>query len=41
MVPAGLLEEVMTACGFRPYSGEWWHFSDTDEYPVEETLSPD
>ena len=38
---AQLLEEVMTACGFRPYSGEWWHFSDTDEYPVEETLSPD
>ena len=38
---AQLLEEVMTACGFRPYSGEWWHFSDTDEYPVEETFSPD
>lgn len=38
---AQLLEDVMASCGFRPYSGEWWHFSDTDEYPVEETFSPD
>lgn len=38
---AQLLEDVMVSCGFRPYSGEWWHFSDTDEYPVEETFSPD
>lgn len=38
---AQLLEDVMDSCGFRPYSGEWWHFSDTDEYPVEETFSPD
>ena len=30
----------MTACGFRPYSGEWWHFTDTDDYPVEEVFSP-
>ena len=37
---AKLLEDVMTACGFRPYSGEWWHFTDTDDYPVEETFSP-
>ena len=37
---ARLLEDVMTACGFRPYSGEWWHFSDTDSYPVEEDFVP-
>lgn len=37
---AQLLENVMTDCGFRPYSGEWWHFTDTDDYPVEEAFSP-
>ena len=36
-----LLETVMTDCGFKPYSGEWWHFSDTDAYPVEESFIPD
>lgn len=38
---ARLLEDVMTDCGFRPYAGEWWHFSDTDDYPVEETFIPE
>ena len=37
---AQLLEDVMSDCGFRPYSGEWWHFTDTDDYPVEERFSP-
>lgn len=37
---AQLLEDAMAACGFKPYSGEWWHFSDTDVYPVEETFAP-
>ena len=37
---ARLLEDVMTDCGFRPYQGEWWHFTDTDDYPVEETFTP-
>ena len=36
-----LLETVMTDCGFKPYSGEWWHFSDTDAYPVEDSFIPD
>lgn len=31
-----LLENVMSACGFRCYSGEWWHFSDSTSYPVAE-----
>ena len=29
-----LLESVMTDCGFKGYSGEWWHYTDTDTYPV-------
>ena len=37
---ARLLETAMTAAGFRPYSAEWWHFSDTQAYPVEETFIP-
>ena len=37
---AQLLEDVLTACGFQPYTGEWWHFSDLDNYPVEESWSP-
>lgn len=35
-----LLEEVMTQFGFKPYRGEWWHFADTDDYPVEESFEP-
>lgn len=38
---ARLLESVMTECGFQPYFGEWWHFSDTDSYPVETAFVPD
>ncbi|MCI8910222.1 MAG: M15 family metallopeptidase [Oscillibacter sp.] len=38
---ARLLESAMTAAGFRPYQGEWWHFTDTDDYPVEEDFSPE
>ena len=30
------LEDIMVQAGFKPYSGEWWHFSDTDAYPVQE-----
>lgn len=35
-----LLEEVMKKYGFKPYSGEWWHFSDTQSYPVDESFEP-
>ena len=31
---AQLLESVMTECGFAGYSGEWWHYADTDVYPM-------
>ena len=37
---AKLLEDIMKDCGFKPYSKEWWHFSDTDSYPVEESFVP-
>ena len=35
-----LLEQVMKKHGFKPYSGEWWHFSDEQSYPIEETFKP-
>ncbi len=37
---ARYLETVMTEHGFRPYQGEWWHFSDTDFYEVDQTFQP-
>lgn len=37
---AVLLENVMVSCGFKPYSGEWWHYSDTQSYPIEENFDP-
>lgn len=37
---ARLLESIMEKHGFKPYSGEWWHFTDTDSYPVEEKFQP-
>ena len=35
-----LLEETMKKYGFTPYYGEWWHFSDTQSYPVEKVFQP-
>lgn len=35
-----LLEELMIKHGFRPYSGEWWHFTDTQSYSVDESFEP-
>lgn len=37
---ARLLEGVMEHHSFRGYSGEWWHFTDTDSYPVAESFEP-
>ena len=37
---ARLLETVMEKHGFKGYSGEWWHFTDTKSYPVEENFEP-
>ena len=37
---AQLLQDVMERGGFTGYFGEWWHFSDTQVYPVEETFEP-
>ncbi len=35
-----LLESVMEQCGFTPYEQEWWHFTDTVDYPVDEQFDP-
>ena len=35
-----LLESVMTQCGFKPYSEEWWHYSDTVSYDIEYDFDP-
>lgn len=37
---AVLLEETMEKYGFKPYFAEWWHFTDTDDYPVDEYFDP-
>lgn len=37
---ATLLEQTMEKYGFEGYSGEWWHFGDTDTYPIEEEFDP-
>lgn len=37
---AKLLEDVMKKHGFKPYSAEWWHFTDTESYPVDEDFEP-
>lgn len=37
---ARLLETVMEKHGFKPYRAEWWHFTDTDSYPVDEAFEP-
>lgn len=34
------LEQLMLRHGFKPYSGEWWHFTDNQVYPVEEDFEP-
>lgn len=35
-----LLEQVMSECGFKPLQSEWWHFIDSDTYPVDEFFEP-
>lgn len=37
---ASVLEATMEKHGFKPYSAEWWHFTDTDDYPVDEYFDP-
>lgn len=37
---ASYLENIMEKNGFEGYQGEWWHYSDTEEYPVEEEFCP-
>ncbi len=37
---ARLLEQTMQKYGFKPYYAEWWHFTDTDSYPIDEFFNP-
>lgn len=37
---AQILELIMEKHGFSGYKNEWWHYSDTDSYPVEEVFQP-
>ena len=37
---AMILQLLMEKHGFSGYQDEWWHFVDTDEYPVEKTFQP-
>lgn len=37
---ARLLEKTMEKHGFKPYFAEWWHFTDTEDYPVDEFFDP-
>ena len=37
---AQLLQTVMEESGFTGYFGEWWHYSDSAAYPVEENFEP-
>lgn len=37
---AKLLEQLMLRHGFKAYSGEWWHFTDTQAYPVAQDFEP-
>ncbi len=37
---ARILELLMEKHGFTGYFGEWWHFSDTVRYPVENDFDP-
>ena len=37
---ARILETVMKKYGLNPFWAEWWHFTDTDSYPVDEEFEP-
>ena len=37
---AVLLENLMEENGFKPYQKEWWHYSDTESYDVEQSFTP-
>lgn len=37
---AAYLEKIMAENGFSGYYGEWWHYSDTNSYPVEQNFQP-
>ncbi len=38
---AMLLESIMVKHGFRGYWGEWWHYTDTQDYPIDKDFQPE
>lgn len=36
-----LLENLMKENGFKTYFAEWWHYIDSDSYPVEKEFEPE
>lgn len=37
---ARMLQDLMEKYGFSGYFEEWWHYADTQSYPVEESFEP-
>ena len=37
---AYMLKGIMMKAGFLPSTSEWWHFRDSDIYPVAESFEP-
>lgn len=37
---AQLLQDIMEKHGFEGYQGEWWHYSDSADYAIEEIFDP-
>ena len=37
---AEILEVLMEKHGFKGYDGEWWHFSDIQDYPIDDVFCP-
>ena len=37
---SALLESIMTKYGFKGASKEWWHYTDVDDYLLEEKFVP-
>lgn len=35
-----LLENIMERNGFSGYFGEWWHYADTNDYPIDHDFEP-
>ena len=39
-INALILQVAMESAGFKGYEAEWWHYTDTESYPVQSEFSP-